>query len=109
MVQTVRRLSANWIWLLALFTLASFIETIFWGQMSSFTPLYLPHLGVPAGQVAAWTGIIAAVASALGLPFLPFWGALADRLHILNTPENGLCAFASFRDKSLPVFLILKL
>jgi MFS family permease len=79
MFQTIRRLSASWVWLLALFTVASFIETIFWGQMSSFTPLYLPHLGVPAGQVAAWTGIIAAVASALGIPFLPFWGALADR------------------------------
>lgn len=47
--------------------------------MGAFTPLYLPHLGVPLDQVAAWTGIIVAVSSAIGLPFLPFWGALADR------------------------------
>jgi len=79
MTQTIRRLTTSWTWLLVLFTFASFVETVFWGQMSSFTPLYLPQLGVPAAQVAAWTGIIAAVASALGLPFLPFWGALADR------------------------------
>jgi MFS family permease len=79
MTHSLRRLAASWEWLLALFTLASFIEAIFWGQMSAFTPLYLPHLGVPAGQVAAWTGIISAVAGAAGIPFLPFWGALADR------------------------------
>src|SRR5437868_15532056 len=79
MTQTLRRLSTSWEWLLALFTLASFIEAMFWGQMSAFTPLHLPQLGVAAGQVAAWTGIITAVAGAAGIPFLPFWGALADR------------------------------
>ena len=79
MTSAWRRLSGNWVWLLILFTLAGFVETIFWGQMSAFTPLYLPHLGVPAGQVTAWTGIITAVAGAAGIPFLPFWGALADR------------------------------
>ncbi len=79
MTQNLRQLMASWQWLLALFTFASFVETIFWGQMSAFTPLYLPHLGVPAGQIAAWTGLITAVAGAAGIPFLPFWGALADR------------------------------
>jgi DHA1 family multidrug resistance protein-like MFS transporter len=79
MTQAFSRLTARWEWLLALFTLASFGETMFWGQISAFTPLYLPHLGVPAGQVAAWTGVISAVAGAAGIPFLPFWGALADR------------------------------
>lgn len=69
----------SWTWLLALFTFSSFIETIFYGQIGAFTPLYLPNLGVPADQVALWTGIIAAVSGVLGLPFLPFWGALADR------------------------------
>ncbi len=68
-----------WIPLLVLFSSASFIEAIFYGAMSAFTPLYLPVLGVPAGQVALWTGIIAAASSLAGLPFLPFWGALADR------------------------------
>ena len=79
MTTTVGRLTSSWVWLLVMFTLAGFVEAIFWGQMSAFTPLYLPHLGVPIGQVAAWTGIISSVAGAAGIPFLPFWGALADR------------------------------
>jgi DHA1 family multidrug resistance protein-like MFS transporter len=69
----------TWGWLLTLFTLAGFVETIFWGQVSAFTPLYLPQLGVPESQVAGWTGAIASISGILGLPFLPFWGALADR------------------------------
>lgn len=73
------RTSDSWIWLLALFTVASFVEAIFWGQMTAFTPLYLPHLGIPPAAVPAWTGAIVAISSALGIPFLPFWGALADR------------------------------
>src|SRR2546421_6741866 len=70
----------SWIWLLSLFTLASFIETVFWGQMSAFTPLYLPRLGVAPDDVVVWTGITVAVASAVGIPFLPFWGALAGHM-----------------------------
>jgi DHA1 family multidrug resistance protein-like MFS transporter len=69
----------RWVWLVTLFSIASFIETMFWGVMGAFTPLYLSHLGVPAAQVAAWTGATVAISSAVGLPFLPFWGALADR------------------------------
>jgi MFS family permease len=70
---------SSWIWLLTLFSAAGFAETLFFGQLGAFTPLYLPQLGVPAREVAAWTGASAAIASAAGLPFLPFWGALADR------------------------------
>jgi len=69
----------HWKWVLALFTLGSFAETIFFGQISTFTPLYLPDLNVPARDIARWTGIIASLAGVLGLPFLPLWGALADR------------------------------
>jgi DHA1 family multidrug resistance protein-like MFS transporter len=64
---------------LSLFTIASFIEAAFWGQMSAFTPLHLPKLGVPPSDVNAWTGQIASLASLIGIPLLPFWGALADR------------------------------
>ncbi|MGA9191472.1 MAG: MFS transporter [Anaerolineales bacterium] len=71
--------SGSWIWLLALFTLASFVEGAFYSQINAFTPLYLPKLGVPQDQVAAWTGAVVAITSAIGLPLLPFWGALADR------------------------------
>ena len=69
----------SWVWLLVLFTAGAFIETVFYGQLTAFTPLYLPHLGVQPDQVARWIGTIAAVSGILGLPFLPFWGALADR------------------------------
>jgi len=65
--------------MLVLFTGATFIEAAFWGQTGAFTPLYLPHLGILPSEVARWTGISVALSSAVGIPFLPFWGALADR------------------------------
>lgn len=70
---------SSWLWLLGLFSLASFIEASFYGQMGAFTPLYLPGLGIPQADVAVWTGRIVAVSGLVGIPFLPFWGALADR------------------------------
>ncbi len=73
------RVTAHWLWLLALFTLATAAESIFYGHMLAFPPLYLPPLGVPAADVPAWTGAAVSLSAALGLPFLPFWGALADR------------------------------
>lgn len=79
MKSVVARVTASWLWLLALFTVASLVETVFVGQLVAFTPLYLPRLGVPAAEIPAWTGAALALSFALGLPFLPFWGALADR------------------------------
>ncbi len=72
-------LRASWTWLLGLYTVASFIETIFWGQMTAFTPLFLRDLGVAPADIPSLVGIIAAIVGAAGIPFLPFWGALADR------------------------------
>lgn len=70
----------RWVGLLLLFTLAGFVEAGFWNQMNVFTPLYLPQLGVSEPEeVKTWTGALAAISSLVGLPFLPFWGALADR------------------------------
>src|SRR5262245_4402613 len=71
--------SESWVLILALFSVAAFIETMFWGQLNAFTPLHLLHLGVPREQISLWTGITSSVAVAFGLPFLPLWGALADR------------------------------
>lgn len=65
--------------MLGLFAFASFVEVIAYGQLAAFTPLHLPRIGVPADQVAFWVGAITAGANVLGLLFLPFWGALADR------------------------------
>ena len=78
-MRTETGIRASWSWLLALYTIAGFFETVFWGQLTAFTPLYLPRLGIDPGEVARWTGLIAALTGAAGLPFLPFWGALADR------------------------------
>ena len=105
------QLSRSWIWLLVLFTYGSLIETVFFGQISAFTPLYLPDLGVPAGAVAAWTGIIASVAGIIGLPFLPFWGALADRysrkpIIIRSYLAHLLAAIVAFLAGNVWLFLV---
>lgn len=65
--------------MLVLFSLASFVEVVAYGQLNAFTPLHLPRIGVAAADVALWVGAIAAGASVFGVLFLPFWGALADR------------------------------
>ena len=62
-----------------LYTAAGFLETVFWGQMTAFTPIILRALGMTSDQIPPMVGIIAAIVGAAGIPFLPFWGALADR------------------------------
>jgi MFS family permease len=47
--------------------------------MTAFTPLFLGELGMPSGQIPSMVGIVSAIVGAAGIPFLPFWGALADR------------------------------
>lgn len=73
------RTGASWRYLLTLYTVACLIEAMFMGQMGAFTPLYLPQLGIAPQNVAGWTGAIVSISSLAGLPFLPFWGALADK------------------------------
>lgn len=70
---------SSWLWLLTLFTATSFFESAFWGQLLAFTPLYLPLVGVTAAEAPLWLGRIALFGGLLGVPFVPFWGALADR------------------------------
>ncbi len=69
----------SWRWLLAIYTVATFIESVFWGQMTAFTPIFLRQLGMAQAQIPSMVGLIAAAVGAAGIPFLPFWGALADR------------------------------
>ncbi len=73
--QFLPRPISGWVPLVGLFSLAGFVETVFWGQMSAFTPLYLPRLGVAQSDVATWTGASVALSGALGVPLLPLWGA----------------------------------
>lgn len=79
MTTETSRAQPGWVPLLALFTIAGFVESMVFGQLGAFIPLYLPRLGIPTQDVAAWTGALAAFTGAVGIPFLPFWGALADR------------------------------
>ncbi len=65
--------------MLVLFSLASFVEVIAYGQLLAFTPLHLPRIGVAPRDVPFWVAVITAGASLVGVGFLPFWGALADR------------------------------
>jgi DHA1 family multidrug resistance protein-like MFS transporter len=72
----------NWSWikLLVLMTFASLAETVFYSQLLAFTPLYLPSLGVSdPDRILVLVGLITAASNGVGIPFLPFWGALADR------------------------------
>jgi len=76
---STRSSRSSWIWLLVLFSVAGAVESAFFGQIASFTPLYLPQLGISSEQVDDWTAGIMAAANVVGILFLPFWGALSDR------------------------------
>ena len=70
---------SGWRRMLTLFTLASFIEVVAYGQLAAFTPLHLPKIGVAPEDVPVAVGLISAGVNVIGLLFLPFWGVLADR------------------------------
>ena len=73
------RTPSGWRRMLTLFTLASFIEVVAYGQLSAFTPLHLSTIGIAPDDVPAAVGLITAAVNVIGLLFLPFWGVLADR------------------------------
>jgi DHA1 family multidrug resistance protein-like MFS transporter len=68
-----------WVHVVVIFTLASTIETIGFGQVSAFTPLYLAQLHVAPDEIPRWTGILASLAFIVGIPLAPFWGVWADK------------------------------
>lgn len=53
MVFRPSRSPSAWLWLLALFTAASFMEAVSTSHVTAFMPLYLPQLGVPGGAILA--------------------------------------------------------
>jgi MFS transporter, DHA1 family, multidrug resistance protein len=65
--------------MVGLFCVAGVCEVCAYGQVTAFTPLHLPEIGVTPADAAFWVGAITAISNIAGLPFLPFWGALADR------------------------------
>src|SRR2546421_29492 len=101
---------SGWRRMLTLFTLASFIEVIAYGQLAAFTPLHLPKIGVAPEDVPAAVGLIAVGANVFGVLFLPFWGVLADRygltrvlgIDALLLPGVVLGRSFGYRDSSTP-------
>src|SRR5438093_352967 len=82
---------SGWVRMTILFTIAGFFEVAAYGQVSAFTPLYLPHLGIEAATVSFWVGAITSFSNFAGLPFLPFWAALAFgyRDGVVRTARGG--------------------
>src|SRR5438034_1103941 len=47
---------SGWVRMTILFTIAGFFEVAAYGQITAFTPLYLPQLGVELSAVPFWVG-----------------------------------------------------
>jgi len=69
----------DWRLTVGLFALTGLVESLAFGHLSAFTPLYLSQLHVAQADIPRWTGILSALGFIIGLPMLPFWGVLADR------------------------------
>jgi DHA1 family multidrug resistance protein-like MFS transporter len=99
--------------MLGLFTVASFVEAAFWSQIGAFTPLFLKSLGLQEAEIRNWTGYIAAISAAVGLPLLPFWGALADRFSrqpviVRSFVAHLLAAFLAMLAGNIWVFVLAR-
>ncbi len=64
---------------MVLFASTGLVESLAFGHLGAFTPLFLRQLHVTNAWVPTWTGILSAIAFIIGLPLLPFWPVLADR------------------------------
>lgn len=64
---------------MVLFAATGLVESLAFGHLGAFTPLFLHQLHVSITWVPTWTGILSAIAFIIGLPLLPFWPILADR------------------------------
>jgi MFS family permease len=67
-----------WLGLVALFFAAGVFESIGFGHLAAFTPLYLGELHVPAAHVPLWTGVLGAIGWVVGIPMIPLWGVWAE-------------------------------
>lgn len=78
-MRTGPRHPTDWRVSAVLFLFTGLAESLAFGHFQAFTPLYLRSIGVPASSITAWTGVLGVLGSAVGLPLLPLWGALAER------------------------------
>lgn len=88
----------DWRRTIALFALTGLVESLAFGHLGAFTPLFLEELRVPHHAVPFWTGLLSALGFVIGLPLLPFWPVLADRygrkLIIIRSSVVGALMFA---------------
>ncbi len=69
----------SWRLTMLLFALTGVVESLAFGHLGAFTPLYLKQLHVADTSIPTWTGLLGALGFVLGLPLLPFWAVWADR------------------------------
>ena len=66
------------------------------GHVTAFTPLLLERdLGLTPPEVAAWSGLLFAITSAMALPLGPFWGVLAERFSRRNVVLRSFFVMAA--------------
>lgn len=68
----------TWLRWMLLFFAAGVFESMGFGHLGAFTPLYLGELGVPAAHVPLWTGLLGAIGWVVGIPMIPLWGVWAE-------------------------------
>jgi DHA1 family multidrug resistance protein-like MFS transporter len=75
----IGRTPQHWTTILALFSIASVIETIGISQIVAFLPLDLKAMGLAEAAIPRWVGILNALVFVFGLPLVPLWGVIADK------------------------------
>lgn len=92
-----------WRNLVVLFFAAGVFESMGFGHLGAFTPLYLAQLHVRAANIPLWTGILGAIGWIIGIPMIPLWGVWAEtysrkfvivRSAYVEAVLFGLAAFA---------------
>jgi DHA1 family multidrug resistance protein-like MFS transporter len=76
---SARGRSQRWPVVLILYSVTSLVEGLGVGQVFSFMPLYLRHMGVAESRVEHLVGVFGALPFLLGLFLVPLWGVWADK------------------------------
>jgi MFS family permease len=77
--RTAARPAQDWRSLLLVYGITSTIEALGVSQIFAFLPLRLSEVGLPADQVATFTGVFTSLIFVFGIVLVPFWGVWADK------------------------------
>ena len=69
----------DWRSLLLVYGITSTIESLGISQVFAFLPIRLREVGLPADQVATFTGVFTSLIFVFGIVLVPFWGVWADK------------------------------